>query len=175
MRCLLLDANVIIDLHKLGYWDTFVGGNDVYVPDTVAGEAHFWPGPDGERNDFDLFEQARARRINILSAGASAVLALQGKMRRLAALELHGGELEGLAIISAPPVEDLRFCLYDRAAVKFAGALGLRDRIVSVEEALRECGLATALAKHSKERLDRLLTEGFALGLQSGIGPACYP
>jgi hypothetical protein len=51
---LLLDANVVIVLFKLGIWDRLVAACDLHVSETVIGEAHFFEDDTGQRHDFDL-------------------------------------------------------------------------------------------------------------------------
>jgi hypothetical protein len=58
---LLLDANVVIYLFKLGIWDKLVAACDLHLARTVVQESHFYEDDHGQRHDFDLTPYAEVQ------------------------------------------------------------------------------------------------------------------
>ena len=97
---LLLDANVIIELHKFQIWDEFIRQCKVTLTETVANdEAHFWLDQTAERHDFDLLEDISNNRISCVKVSHEQIGDFYRKFDQTYAI--HAGEAEALALLSS--------------------------------------------------------------------------
>ena len=80
MNSLLLDANVIIDANKLGFWDNLIIKNKIYVASTVLrNEVRYYIGPRGQRKDIHLLDLARRGHVIELALPPSHKISSEGK------------------------------------------------------------------------------------------------
>ena len=97
---LLLDANVVIHLFKVGIWEAVIAQCDVYLSRTVAEqEAHFYETDEGERHDFDLAPYVSDSRITIFDVGTSDLRAFKDGFGPAYFEKLDPGEAESLAFL----------------------------------------------------------------------------
>lgn len=163
-RLLLLDADVVIGLHELGLWNAALNCCQIYLAGTVIQEIkHYW-NPAGEKVLIDLIPQITSGKIVELDGSPETQAEILGRLRKPSLDGLHAGELESIAIIYAGEMEDLQFCIKERAAMKAVAFLDLKERAISVEQALRD---GNVIAKkqslpsvYSKKRFDSIFLEG---------------
>ena len=63
-RLLLLDANIVIELHKLGLWEEVVKKYSVTLTSTVACyEAKYWEDEEKRQHPFDLAQDIEKGKI----------------------------------------------------------------------------------------------------------------
>jgi len=150
----MLDAGPIIGLHELGIWSQFTQRYEVVVPQVVCeDEALFHSRDDatGDRVVIDLRADIGAGRVELAAADMEVVARISKRFS--AAIELHPGELEALALLSGVPgYEEHVFCTGDGAAIQAACLLGLSERCESVEVLLRLAGLGRQVPWSLTER-----------------------
>ena len=161
-RCVLLDANVVIALHAAGLWDRLVVSCEVIVPETVAEESRFHSVDlGGFSSPIDLYAEAEAERIELVSASAQDVLDIQAHFASWFLDLVHPGELESLAVLLSPELTECEFCTADAAAIRAAALLGLGERCVCLKELLDGIGLGRDLGKQFRpEFLGQFLEAG---------------
>ena len=122
MNLLLLDADVIIDLHKLELWAQVTKKHKVYIASTVLhNEAYYYEDDKGQH-------PIEVTGIEELSATPQEIQQFCSKFNP-AYLELHPGESESLSILINK--SKLVFCTCDRAAVIASVLVGIIERLVS--------------------------------------------
>lgn len=160
MNSLLLDADVVIDIHGLGFWQQFVKKNKIYVASTVLKvEALFYFDTRHKKRPIKMEYELSKRKLLELDATPSEIKDLQNKFDLAFAPLMDPGELECLTILKRQ--KDLKFCTFDKAAIKALALLDLAERGISLERALTECGLHKNLPdKYSDKRFQRYLKQG---------------
>jgi len=159
LNSLLLDANVIIDANKLGFWDSLITKNKIYIASTVLrNEVFYYINSKKQQKDIHLLGLARRKRIIEVSATVSQQQSLMSKFDLAFAPKLHSGEIESLSILQRR--NDLIFCTFDKAAIMALVLLGIAHRGISLERALFECGLNRHLErKHSEKKFKYILKQ----------------
>lgn len=171
--CLVLDAGPVIGLHELGAWGAFVRAYTVVVPQLAVDDEALFHSADaatGHRESIDLAADAKDGRILVAAASLNALARVMSRFT--AAMELHDGELEALALLTeCEGYQQHVFCSADGAAIEAACMLGLADRCLSLDELLAKAGLGRKLAwrysrrfteEHKREGGKRAVT-GFGL------------
>lgn len=161
---LLLDTDVIVGCHKLGYWKGILSKYSLHVGSVVVGETTHYPEKDGKKIPIDLRPYIDRKEITELSVSLEEIAAVLEKLKEPKLDGLDAGELEGLTITGSNKVPDLRFCLIDHAAIKAVPYLGLEERVISFEQALVERGIVRPRTKipyeYTKERFEKFMLEG---------------
>jgi hypothetical protein len=144
-RQLLCDAPVVIGAHQAGIWDVFVKGYRVAVTGVVLAEAHYYLDQRGDRRLIQLTPQVAAGTIEQHDATHSELKAFDSRLqdRRLASA-LDVGELEALALIVERRLPHL-LCTGDGPAIRALCHLGMGEKSISLERALRDIGYAIRL------------------------------
>ncbi len=169
-RLLLLDANVVIDLFARGLWEVALDRCEVYLAETVVGEAHFYSDGAGVRHDFNLKEYASQGRLTVFSVLPSELVSFKGLFDPVYLEKLDPGETESLALLLKEREQKFRLCSADKIVYRILGALQLRERGVSLEEVLQEIGYARPLPYHlTKAYREKWTTKGFTEGF-TGMG-----
>ncbi len=143
MKRVILDANVVIQLHALGIWKQFLSsaqkkGWELLVGDTVCEEAVYFLHEDKEEQ-IDLsadFQNGFLKSFRISSSEAKKFLA---SFDPLYAPELHLGETECLVFLVQHQKDSL-LCSADGAVFRTLGLLHLEEYGVSLEELLQQIG-----------------------------------
>ena len=173
MNCLLLDADVIIDLYRLGLWNGIVVQNNVSVASTVAHvEALHYYDESNTKTYIDLSSEIQNGKITELCATVEDQKAISDKFDPIAGPTVNPGELESIAIIHSGTDANIKFCTCDGPAIIALSMLQLDHRGISFETALRQAGIRTKnilIVKYSEKRFKKLITEG-KHNLVSGIG-----
>jgi hypothetical protein len=170
-KLLLLDANIVIHLFKLGIWDKVVTQCDIRLAHTVVEEAHFYETDEGERVDFDLAPYVAAAQVHVFDVMPSDLVRFRRTFKALFLEQMDPGETESLAWLLANPSEP-RLCSADAIVFRVLGALGLAERGISLEEILSQVprsldqkGLRGRLARSRTERLPTRVRAPCALRL----------
>lgn len=138
LKYLSLDANVIIYLHEIGLWKAFAKRFEVYVSATVANEVSFYPGEFGKQIPINL----KNEKINILEMNVTeAKRMVYSIIDKFTGPDIHLGEIESIALMMKKQYENLKLCTGDGAAIKAACLLGIKDRTISLEEAMTQGGM----------------------------------
>ena len=162
MNSLLLDADVTIDLHKLGIWNSFIKQNKVHIVATVVHEAIFYyPRRSRKKVPIKLESLVHQGKIIELSASPYEQKQLLDSFNNVLAPEIDAGELESLSVITRLKDSDLKLCTCDKAAIRALSLLQLEDHGISLQAALEQCGMRReVIKKHSELRFRKIVSEG---------------
>jgi hypothetical protein len=161
----LLDADVIIDLHKFGVWDEILSSYNVIIFSIILRrEAYFYEDDKDHRYPIDL-EKDAGKRFTELSVTAGNLRRFADRFDSVLQAEIHDGEKEALLLVSEN--EEYKFCTCDGPAARALGILGLGDRGISFERLLKGAGITKGLLpKHRKDTMQRYLREGSIMRIQ---------
>jgi hypothetical protein len=161
-KLLLLDANVVIELFRLGIWDDVVERCDVHLARTVAeDEAHFFEDDDGQRRDFDLQPYINASKITVFDVTVSEAAALRDRFGPVYFERLDPGETESLVHFFGIAGE-CWICSADKIVYRIIGGLDRGEQGVSLEEILQQTGLGRGLrAQFTKDFRVKWTRKGF--------------
>lgn len=143
---LLLDADIIIHLFEFGFWDAVISHYEVYVVSTVIKTEviHYYPNGD-YRNEkkipVDLSDYVAKSKISEVEATVQEQSDILLRLNPVGLDGLDPGELECIAVMANDKVLDAKFCVKDTLAIKALVFLGIREKSMSLEEALRGCGV----------------------------------
>ena len=170
-RLLLLDANIIIELFRLGIWEKVIEKCTVSLARSVTNEAHFFEDEEEQRHDFDLREYEESERIQVFSMTLSDIGAFSAQFDPVYFEKLDLGETESLAyLLRLDSAEDCYICSADKIIFRVLGNLSRGEQGISLEEILQQIGLGRELGlEFSKAYKVRWIKKGFEEGLQ-GIG-----
>jgi len=160
LNSLLVDANVVIDAHRLGFWQQFVAKNQIHIASTVLKlEALFYFDSENNKRSINLSHELSKHKLVKVRATVSEIKDLWNKFDLAFAPLLDLGEVECLTILERQ--KDLKFYTSDKAAIKALALLGLPDRGISLQRALKERGLQKNLSdKYSDKFFKRYVKQG---------------
>jgi hypothetical protein len=139
-RLLLLDANVVIVLCKLGLWDFVLEKCEVLLARTVLElEAQFYEDEYGEKHYFDLQEDVDAGTVHVIDVPLADVQAFMDLFKPLYLGDLDPGETESLAYLAKAKEEHL-ICSADKIVFRVLGALNRVEQGLSLETLLKQIG-----------------------------------
>jgi hypothetical protein len=158
-KLLLLDADVVIDLHTLGLFGKIGKAYDVFLTRTVFEEATYYK-KDGAKITIDIKDTAIIEGIDLES------LKMVQREAKEARLGIDPGESASIA--SLIQNEDLIFCTCDHAAIKLVSYMELEQRAMSVEKALRSTGYyeKNLYPRHFEKTFKSAVREGKMLRIQ---------
>lgn len=163
MNIVLLDADVIIDLHRLNLWKSLTKNNKIHVSSIICREVYYYEETAGKRHVIDLSKEAGKSFVEI-SATLEQLSTITKEFEGLFEIDLHAGEKEALAILATK--KDSLFCTCDKAAMKALGFLGLSHQGISIEKLLSRSGVKIKLEiKHSERQFRQYTQEGVSLRL----------
>jgi hypothetical protein len=165
LNFLLLDADVIIDLHKYGLWKQITKQHKVFIPSIVLHqEVYFYEDEKGIRQTIDLLSQS-GKTFTEISADASDLIKFIDQFDAVFQFEVHEGEKEALLLLQEN--EELIICTCDGAAIKALALLDLAAQGISFQELLEKTGMKKNISyKHSQKRFKKLLEEGTIMRIQ---------
>lgn len=165
MRIVLLDADVIIDLHRYGIWEHIISKNKILVPSIVLRrEVYYYEDEFGLKQSVDLLDQI-GKTITEVSTTADELHEFKRNFDRFIQEELDAGETEALKILNDR--NDCFFCTCDKAAIKVIALLGKREQGLSFEKLLKSSGITKGLEnKHTEHYFRKYLDEGSLLRIQ---------
>ena len=166
-KLLLLDANVVIILFKLGIWENAIELCDIHLSRTIAEvEAHFYLDDAGERQDFDVMAYARAGKISVFDIAPSELDTFRAQFDPVYFEKLDPGETESLAYLLKQG-DDCRICSADKIVYRILGNIRRGNAGVSLEEVLHQTGLGRKLDwQFSKAFREQATQQGFNEGMR---------
>jgi hypothetical protein len=157
-KLLLLDADVVIDLHTLGLFDRINKGFEIHITKTVLDEALYFKSG-GARTKIDI-----RNRVTVIENVAVEHLQKVRNEAKEARLGIDPGEMEAIACLMQED-EGLIFCTCDQAAIKLLAFMNLEERSVSFEKALRSTGYQkkNLYPRHWEKKFTECIREGKTL------------
>lgn len=166
---LLLDADIVINLFKLGIWDQVVERCDIHLAKTVEKEAHFYEDERGQRHDFSLEKYSRQNKITVFDVSISELKAFLDHCDPTYLDKLDPGETESLVFLISSSSE-CKLASADKIVYRVLGNIDRSDQGISLEEILEIIGLGRALPDHlSKKYREKWTDKGFEERMR-GIG-----
>jgi hypothetical protein len=148
---LLLDANIIIELWRLGLWSKLVELCDIHVGKTVVGEADFFLDVSGNRIAIDLSADIANQRIEVFQVEFHELDKFRRQYDPSYLAKLDPGETEALVKLLSLP-SDWRLCSADGIVFKVLANVRRGDQGISLEEILGQVGMSRRLSKqYTKE------------------------
>lgn len=140
-RLLLLDANVVIVLCKLGQWDLVLEKCEVLLARTVFEmEAVFYEDKEGEKVYLDLEKDCKEGKLQVVDVATGQVASFLALFKPLYLGDLDPGEAESLAYL-VNATEQHFLCSADKIVFRVLGALNREDQGLSLEILLQQIGL----------------------------------
>jgi len=163
LNIVLLDADVIIDLHRLNLWKSLTKNKKIHVSSIICREVYYYEETAGKRHVIDLSKEAGKSFVEI-SATIEQLSTITKEFEGLFEIDLHAGEKEALAILTTK--KDMLFCTCDKAAMKALGFLGLSHQGISFEKLLSRSGVKIKLGKkYSEQQFRQFTQEGVSIRL----------
>ncbi len=161
-KIILPDAQVIIDLHRTSLWRHITQTFDIGVTPIILQESRFYRDISGNRKPIDLQSDIKGKLIREIKTSIEQIQLLHTLLHPNIQSPLDAGELEAIAFLKSQKLEEHLFCSGDALAVKYLGALGLRQRSISLQKLLEQKGIKTNLEpKYSDSLFQKMLNEGF--------------
>lgn len=99
MLLLLLDADVIIGLHKLGIWEQIIKNHKIHIPSIILHkEVYYYEDEKDTHHPINLLNDI-GKRIYELFCPAEELLTFAEQFDRVFQEELHDGEKEALVLL----------------------------------------------------------------------------
>lgn len=138
--CVLSDANVIIDAHALGIWDSLVTQCRMFTTQYIEkNEARYFKSKQGIKS-ISLKEQIKSGVVTILAATHENTDSLYKTFESWFLDSLDPGEIEALALVQAGKVNHALFCTGDGPAIMALAMLRRSDLGISFERLLERTG-----------------------------------
>lgn len=138
---LLLDADVVIELHCLGIWDQVVERCDVHVARSIANdEALYFKDEQGGDCRIDLSSFEGERKITVFDVAIAELERIKGQFDPTYLERFHSGETESFVCL-LNSAETCLICSGDKIVYKVLGNLNRGEQGISVEELLQGIGL----------------------------------
>jgi len=153
-RSLLLDADVVIDLHTLGLFGKISNAYDICLTRDVFVEAKYYK-KNGTKIDIDI------KHVVIIQNVDLEILREVRREAKEARLGIDPGESTSIAYLIQTD-EEITFCSCDRAAIKLISYMELEQKAISLEKALRSAGY------HSKNLYPRHFEKTFKAAVKEG-------
>ena len=165
MNIVLLDADVIIDLHRFNIWNQIAIKNKIYISSIILKqEVYFYENYYGARHKIELLKDAGSK-FSEISISAEELKNFSQQFDRVFQEELHAGEKEALKILQDN--NEILFCTCDKAAIKAIALLGKREQGISFEKLLKSSGITKRLEKkHTEIFFKKYLDEGSIMRIQ---------
>ena len=145
-QLLLVDANVIIKLHELGIWESFIQSCSVTISKEVQKEARFWEDDSGGKHYFDIEEDIKNSKIIREEVSLSRIHEFCQQFDPSYFDRLDKGEAELLTILYTSSKE-WQVTSADGIVFKVLGRTGRADQGISLEEILNQIGLGRKLTR----------------------------
>ena len=144
LKCVLLDADIIIKAYEQDIWEKMLKVLDIKVPSTVVQEAFFFENKDGIMDySLDLKRLAEEGAIEITQASLDDIISLKEQFDE--SFSLDAGEEEAIAILFADKAEGAMFCSADKLAIQALAMLDLVEQGISLERILQINGITKKL------------------------------
>jgi hypothetical protein len=157
---LLLDADVIIDLHSLGLFEKMSKSYSLFVTQEVLAKAKFY-----KRRNQKIPIKMGKKVTAIKDVKVEHLVAVQ-KEAREARLAIDSGESTSIAYILQGE-KDIKLCSCDKAAIKLLAYMNLENHGNSLEKALKSAGHHAKLyPRHLESSFQKCIKEGKVLRIQ---------
>lgn len=158
-KLLLLDADVIIDLHTLGLFGKISKAYNICLTWDVFEEARYYK-KDGTKIDIDIKDVVIIKNVDVES--------LRKVQREAKEARLGIGPGESTSIAYLIQTEKITFGTCDRAAIKLVSYMELEQKSVSPERALRDIGYhkRNLYPRHLEKDFKKCIKEGKTLRIQ---------
>lgn len=159
-RSLLLDADVVIDLHTLGLLGKISRAYDFCLTQDVFVEAKYYK-KDGINIDIDIKHGVIIQDVDL------EILRQVRREAKEARLGIDPGESTSIAYLIQTD-EEITFCSCDRAAIKLISYMELEQKAISLEKALRSAGYQgrKLYPRHFEKTFKAAVKEGKTLRVQ---------
>ena len=143
LKCVLLDANIIIEAYKLGIWEKLINQTQIIVSSIVAHkEALFYSKQyAGIPEAINLKRLISEGKIQEIEATQDEIKEFYNKFDSVFVEGLDPGEAESLSLVMHDKVGDSLFCTGDVPAIKALAMIGHSNRGISFEMILKRAGL----------------------------------
>jgi hypothetical protein len=143
LKCVLLDANIIIESHKVGVWEKLIDRVEIVVSSIVAHkESLFYSEVEGKIPEpINLNRLIQDGKIKETSATPEEMADFLNYFDKVFVFGLDEGEIESLSLIKSGKVKDTLFCSSDGPAIQALAMIGHSDAGISMETLLKETGL----------------------------------
>jgi predicted nucleic acid-binding protein len=159
-RLLLLDADVVIDLHVIGLFGKVANAYALQVTEEVFEEAIYYR-KGGRKVRIDI--EGTVGVIRNVSLDSLRRVQMEAREARTI---IDPGEATSIASLLERK-EDLVFCTFDKAAIKLVAFMQLESRSISLETALRNAGIHRPLfPRHLDKTYKESIKEGKTLRIQ---------
>ncbi len=165
-RLLLLDANVVIQVFKLGRWNELVDRCDIWLAATVVQEAKFYTDDNRDLHPIDLTSDVVGGRVSQFEVLPSEMSAFRNSFDPSYLEKLDDGETESLAFL-VNSTEQYLICSADKIVYRVLGNLKRSEQGISLEEILQQIGLGIALPRQFTKAYRKECT---AMGFDEGLG-----
>ncbi len=162
----LLDADIIIFLHELNYWNAIIKNYEISIASTVIGEVKFYINRiEGTKIPIDLRSFIAKGVVKEVSITAQEVKEVFDILREAPPLDgINAGELESIAILYFTKDQNLKMGVEDGLAVMALSYFELDDKACRLQDILKNCGIDPKVIadrpQFSHKRFNNLLTEG---------------
>lgn len=159
-KSLLLDADVVIDLHSLSLFDKIRNAYNAKVTREVFGEAKGYLIA-GKKKKINI-----KGKVTIIDSVDIKHLKKVLKEAKQARLSIDSGEATSIAYILQDK-EDIIFCTCDKAAIKLLSYMNLNQKSTSLQKALKSSSIhARVYVRHYDSTFKDCVREGKALRIQ---------
>jgi hypothetical protein len=153
-RCVLLDANIVIEAYTLEIWAELKDRYELILPSVVViNEVKYFRSSRRGSRSIRLGEQTTRGEVHQLTATAEEYAEIYKIFDSVFLQALDPGETEALALLWANRIPEAFFCTSDAPAIKALAMLGLSQQGISMEMLMSKIGLA--------RRLETQFTEDF--------------
>ena len=158
-KLLLLDADVVIDLHTLGLFGKIRKAYDICLTRNVFEEARYYK-KSGAKIGIDI------KAVIIIDDVDLESLRKVKREAKEARLGIDPGESTSIAYLIQ--AEEITFCSCDKAAIKLVSFMELEQKSISLEKALRSAGYhgKKLYPRHLEKTFKAAINEGKALRIQ---------
>lgn len=171
LKCVLLDANIIIEAYRLGIWENLMERAEISVSSIIAHtEALFYVGKEkGIPEAINLTALISKGKIKEYCASTEDLAALYSRFDRVFIEGIHDGEAECLALILKRRVPETLFCSADAIAIQALAMLDRSNQGISFEALLKKTGLSKTIRRHFTEKFFK---DNLKQGIQNRITKA---
>ncbi|MBW2643976.1 MAG: hypothetical protein JRC89_11580 [Deltaproteobacteria bacterium] len=131
----MLDANIVIESHKVGIWEKLIDRVEIVVSSIVAHkESHFYSEKEGGIPEpINLKRLIQDGKIKEISASPEEMADFLNYFDRVFVFGLDNGEIESLALIKSGKLKDTLFCSSDGPAIQALAMIGHSNAGISME------------------------------------------
>ncbi len=156
-KLLLLDADVIIDLHSLDLFKKIEKSYEIFVTVEVINEAKYYI-QHGKKKPIDIKQKV----TKIENVKVENVIQVE-KEAKEAGLAIDPGESTSIAYLLQTD-DDIKLCSFDKAAIKLISYMNLEQKSISLEYVLKNAGQHITLSKrHSESAFKKSIRDGKTL------------